>query len=126
MRWFQCGIVVIAAGLAGQGAFAQSETADGAAALPEMPSSCALKGESDDIRLVLCDPGLDQATLVEAGKAACGTHLPCGTWIWTDAANVPDVAPEAHDGLTPQQVTSAQGVWVAEMESLITIDALKQ
>ena len=92
----------------------------------EFPDTCSVQSSSDIIYVVVCENAeLEQAELVEAGKAACGATLPCGAWIWNDAASAPQTAPENHDGLNQAQVTSARAVWVAETESLIEISEVK-
>lgn len=91
-----------------------------------MPEGCEVLDASDVIRVLVCAGPLDQATLVQAGRAACGDVLPCGAWIWADAADAPVTAPANHDGLTQAQVTSARGVWVAETQQFITIDSVKE
>ncbi|MEO0568008.1 MAG: hypothetical protein AAF066_09765 [Pseudomonadota bacterium] len=93
---------------------------------PEMPDGCALHGENGFVRLVVCsDPNASEETLVDAGKSACGEDLPCGAWIWSDAALLPQVAPSNHDGLTQEQITSSRGVWVAENSSFVSIEQVK-
>ena len=89
-----------------------------------LPESCRVMDASAVIRVVVCTDPLDQADLALAGRAACGAVLPCGAWIWPDAALAPAAAPANHDGLTPEQITSSRGVWVAEDEMFIAIDAV--
>ncbi|MEM6579179.1 MAG: hypothetical protein AAF678_11860 [Pseudomonadota bacterium] len=91
--------------------------------VPEMPDSCSLHAENGFVRLVVCtDENATQETYVSAGKAACDLDLPCGAWIWTDATLPPAQAPDNHDGLTREQITSSKGIWVAERDAFIAID----
>ena len=87
----------------------------------EAAGACTIKAQSATIALVICPEGLDQIALAEAGKAACGETRPCGAWFWTDAAKAPETAPDNHDGLNQEQVTSSLGVWVNEDQQLISI-----
>ncbi|MEM8775691.1 MAG: hypothetical protein AAGF53_11700 [Pseudomonadota bacterium] len=89
----------------------------------EMPDSCEMTSENGFIRIVICTASdATQETYINAGRAACGEDLPCGAWIWNDAALAPKNAPSNHDGLTQAEITSSKGVWVAENKSFITID----
>lgn len=85
-------------------------------------TQCTQSAASDIISVVICPAGLDDVELAEAGKTFCAERLPCGAWIWTNAADAPETAPENHDGLTQAQVTSSVGVWVAEQEQFISIE----
>lgn len=86
-----------------------------------MPDGCRVTSESNWIRLIYCPEGLEDAVYAMAGRAACGNKIACGAWIWTDVSDMPEAAPENHDGLNEAQVTSAVGVWDAENEQLIRI-----
>lgn len=90
-------------------------------AAPKTAGACTIKAQSATIALLICPEGLDQLALAEAGKAACGETRPCGAWFWTDAAKAPETAPDNHDGLNQEQVTSSLGVWVNEDQQLISI-----
>lgn len=91
--------------------------------IPEMPPHCSVQDAGEIIQIVVCDPSdVEQKTLIEAGRAACGLALPCGAWVWTDADKAPLKAPANHDGLTQDQITASKGVWVAEQKSFIFID----
>ena len=87
-----------------------------------IPEGCELLDASEVIRVLVCAGPLDKAALAQAGRAACGDVLPCGAWIWADAADAPVTAPANHDGLTQAQVTASRGVWVAEAQQFITIE----
>jgi|UPI00056D4222 hypothetical protein len=86
-----------------------------------MPDGCKVTSESNWIRLVHCPEGLEDADYAMAGQAACGDKIACGAWIWTNASDMPLTAPDNHDGLNKEQVTSAVGVWDAENKRLIRI-----
>lgn len=120
-RVLPCAVVGLS--LCGSGApMAQSADED----VPEMPAYCTVQDASEFIRIAVCeDPSYGEEEFVAAGRAACGERLPCGTWIWRDAENAPEKAPDNHDGLTQAQITSAQAVWVAEKGSLISIADIK-
>lgn len=87
-----------------------------------MPAGCEVRDQSAVIRVLVCTEPLDQDGLAAAGRAACGATLPCGAWVWPDAALAPLTAPANHDGLTPAQIVASLGVWVAEEEMFISID----
>ncbi|MEO3413664.1 hypothetical protein AAFO92_03280 [Roseovarius sp. CAU 1744] len=104
--------------------FALAQSTD--AEIPEMPAACSVTDASEFIRAVVCDdPAYGQEEFIAAGRAACGEALPCGAWIWRDAADAPEEAPDNHDGLTQDEVTSASGVWVAEQKNFISIEKVK-
>jgi hypothetical protein len=88
----------------------------------DMPEGCALHGQSQFVSVLVCEGQFEEPALVAAGRAACGDRLPCGAWIWASAAEAPAEAPANHDGLTPDQVSAARGVWVAEDEMFIAIE----
>ena len=117
MRWSQIGSIATLV-LIGQGALAQSD--EGTAL--DMPAQCDLRGQSKLMRILVCEPGLDQEVLAEAGRAACAGQIPCGAWIWTSVEDIPESAPETHGDLTQQQVTSATAAWVAEDDMRVMID----
>ena len=88
-------------------------------------SLCEKKDGNKVIAIALCPTGLSHAELIDEGTAICYGRVPCGVWFWTDEANMPETAPQNHDGLTKEQITSALAVWVAEKGSLIEIGSLK-
>ncbi len=103
-----------------------AEAQDADAEIPEMPKYCELRTESEIVRVVVCtNQEMDEASLAEAGRAACNDKLPCGAWIWTDPEAAPATAPENHDGLTQDQITFSKGVWVAEKKTFISIDKVE-
>lgn len=108
-----------AAMLASLGAAAGAQDA----APAELPGGCAVRDASRIVSVVICPAALDQTGIVAAARAACADRAVCGAWVWTDAEAAPAAAPENHDGLTEAEVTSALGVWVAEQQSFIAIDA---
>lgn len=115
-------VSAIYAGGFGTSTLAQSAGAD----IPEMPASCELLDSNNFVRTVVCtDADYSHQDLMTAGRAACEDALPCGAWIWRDAANAPEAAPEAHDGLSQEQVTSAAGIWVAEQGNFIVIEQVQ-
>lgn len=118
--------VFFARGLAGAGICVAAAFWFQGAQASDLPEGCRVLDASDVIRVMVCTNPMEQAALVEAGKAACGEHLPCGVWIWSDERDAPQTAPENHDGLTQEQITTAQGVWVAEQEMFVGIEALRK
>jgi hypothetical protein len=92
---------------------------------PALPEGCTLLDQSEIISVLLCEGEFEEAVLVEAGKAACGDRLPCGAWFWRSAADAPASAPANHDGLTQPEVVSSLGVWVAEDQLFISIEAMR-
>ena len=99
---------------AGQEASTTTEAGSGS-------SDCETRSSSGIIRILLCGEGVDAEELAEAGRAACDGALPCGAWFYTSADKLPAEAPENHDGLPPEQVRTARGVYVAESDLLIEI-----
>lgn len=95
------------------------------AALDAEAGLCEQKTASTIISIVICPEGLTLEQLAGAGKAFCDGRMPCGAWIWSDPASAPEEAPENHDGLTKEEVTSAVGVWVAEQSQFISIEKVK-
>ncbi len=88
---------------------------------PPLPTSCEVIDSSVIIHVVFCDGSFSSAELAHVGQAACKEALPCGTWIYLDRTNMPNTAPENHNGLSPDQVVAATAVWVAEDKNLIEI-----
>lgn len=88
----------------------------------QMLDGCEIVDSSRLIRIVHCPiPTTDEAALAQVGRAACSDTEICGTWIWKQRDDMPQKAPENHDGLTQDEVTSATAVWSQETEQLITI-----
>lgn len=83
---------------------------------------CEMKGENGMVTLLLCPEGLKMEELAQEGRLACGDRKPCGAWVWTDAANVPEEAPDSHDKLPPESIKAASAIWVNEDEKLITLE----
>ncbi|WP_299847930.1 hypothetical protein [uncultured Roseovarius sp.] len=85
---------------------------------------CEVRDSSDIISVALCPEGLSQEDLGKAGAEICGERLPCGVWFWTNPDDAPAEAPDNHDGLTKEQVTTATAVYVGEDKMLINIEEL--
>ncbi|MFC4671155.1 hypothetical protein ACFO5X_21575 [Seohaeicola nanhaiensis] len=85
-------------------------------------SQCEERGTNGMVTLVLCPQGSPVEVFQAAGSAACGERMPCGAWIWTDAADVPETAPDSHDKLTQSQVQSAKAIWINEKKQLIVLE----
>jgi hypothetical protein len=97
-----------------------------AAAADEMPAACEARGHAGMVTLVLCQPGLEVEVWKAAGDAACDGRLPCGAWIWDYAAHLPQTVPERHDDLPEPAILSAVAIWVAEDQSLITLERVTE
>ena len=87
---------------------------------------CEERDSSEFISVALCPEGISQEDLGKSGKEICGERLPCGVWFWTDPNDMPAKAPDNHDGLTQEQITSAIAVWVGEKDMLISIEELSR
>ena len=83
---------------------------------------CETRGVNGMVTLLLCPEGLSLEEFADEGRMACGDRLPCGAWIWTDENQVPLVAPSRHDELRANEVRSAKAIWMAEQNSLITLE----
>lgn len=83
--------------------------------------ACEAGDRNGMVAIVICPAGLEQEDWKAAGEMACGEELPCGAWIWEDAALAPQSAPERHDLLSKEQITNASAIWVAEEQQLILI-----
>ena len=88
----------------------------------ELPGGCTEQGSNGMVTAVLCPAGLAAEDWRAAGDAACNGRLPCGAWIWDDAAHVPAPLPDSHDALGVEAITAAVAIWVAEDQSLITLE----
>jgi hypothetical protein len=82
---------------------------------------CEEQAASAVIHIAICSEAAGDEVLAEEGRRICGEDLPCGTWFWLSAGDAPSDAPENHDGLTPDQVRSAMGVYVADDDMLVRI-----
>ncbi|MGI9389518.1 MAG: hypothetical protein ACR2O1_05615 [Boseongicola sp.] len=84
-------------------------------------AKCTEMGTNGMVTMLLCPTDLDDEVLAEEGRIACGDRKPCGAWLWTDAAAIPETAPANHDDLPESAIQSAIAVWVNESGNLITI-----
>jgi hypothetical protein len=87
---------------------------------------CEERSSSEIIHVAVCREAASDAELAEQGRRICGEDLPCGVWFWLDEDDIPDDAPENHDGLTQAEVTSSMGVFVAEREMFIRIEQVTE
>lgn len=85
-------------------------------------SQCEDRGTNGMVTLLLCPPEATFEAYQAAGEAACGQRMPCGAWIWTDAAVMPETAPDSHDKLTQSQVQAAKAIWINEKKQLIVLE----
>ncbi|MEP1200456.1 hypothetical protein [Tateyamaria sp.] len=102
-----------------------SSTAVVGAAQDTDAAQCVHKGTNEMVTMLLCPEGLDREMLVMEGKLVCGDRKPCGAWIWVREEDLPLEAPDSHDKLTEQQITSSLGVWMNEHDQLVTIQAVQ-
>jgi hypothetical protein len=107
--------------------FAKVLAAALALALPStaLAQACEMKGQNGMVTLVLCPAGLSPEAIAEEGKRICGDTMPCGAWVWTDAADVPAEAPDSHEKLTQAQITSAVAVWMNETGQLVVLEKVE-
>ncbi len=82
---------------------------------------CEAKGANGMVAMLLCPEGLTIAEYAKEGKFLCQDTKPCGAWIWTDAAHIPEEVPDAHDKLPKESVQNAIAIWMNELDQLITI-----
>lgn len=113
-------MLLVVGGLAG--ASAQSAYADTHGDTVELPFECEVTGSSAVIHLAYCPNMMEDADLRDVAQLVCGDNPACGVWIWSDRAQMPARAPENHDGLTQEQITSAVAVWDNDGAQLIRID----
>lgn len=93
----------------------------GTAAAQDQPRQCETRGTNGMVTLVLCPEGLSNEDMAREGKLACGDRKPCGAWFWSDEAMVPAEAPASHDKLPPESIRASNGVWMNEMDQLVTL-----
>lgn len=86
---------------------------------------CEHKGSNGMVTMLLCPEGLETDALISEGQAVCGDRKPCGAWIWENETDIPAEAPDSHDKLTEQQITSSRGVWMHEHNQFIEISEQK-
>jgi hypothetical protein len=85
--------------------------------------ACSWSHGGGQLAAVLCEPGLSEDILAAAGRAACSGHALCAAWIYDDVAHMPAPIPSRFEDLAQANITGAIGVWVAEDEMLIQIEA---
>ncbi len=83
---------------------------------------CELRSANGFVRVAICAEALDDEALAAEGRRICGDDRPCGSWFWLSEEDAPEEAPARHDELTPEQVRSAMGIYVADQDSLVRID----
>lgn len=110
----------VAVSIAGP-AQAQTDAAPEADETATSTAACNLVSQSAMIRLMQCAGAPDDQTLADAGLRACDGQVACGVWFWPEGVDVPAVAPDNHDGLAPDQIASALGVWDNTSANLIRI-----
>ena len=109
--------VVVGLVLAASGAAAQTD--DGTDAVAPL---CELKGANGMVAMLLCPEDLSEQAYADEGRIACDGRAPCGAWIWTDAAVIPDEAPDAHDKLPPESVRAAVAIWLNDNAQLMMLE----
>lgn len=82
---------------------------------------CEAKGSNGMVTMLLCPEGLEAEALADEGRIACDGRRPCGAWIWSEAAAIPEEAPDSHDKLPKESVQQALAIWVNEAEQLIAL-----
>ncbi|MEX0730013.1 MAG: hypothetical protein WED00_14925 [Aquisalimonadaceae bacterium] len=87
--------------------------------------ACSVKSRSDAVVIVVCEPGVSEQGLREAGRAACGDNAQCNAWIWDDSAAAPATAPARDADLPKDRSGAAVAVWVNDTGSLLTIKRMR-
>jgi hypothetical protein len=91
------------------------------AAQEKTPSACQVRSRSEALAVLVCQPKLDEAALVTAGKSACGTRVQCNAWMWDDASKAPAKAP-ARDAAMPKDAAAAAiGIWTNDAQAFVRI-----
>lgn len=102
------------------GVIAQSSDDQTGSDVPVQPT-CDFMGANGMVSMLLCPETLDPEDYAAEGRIACEGRAPCGAWIWTDAAAVPEKAPDAHDKLPKESVRQAVAIWVNDNEQLMML-----
>ncbi|WP_281932445.1 hypothetical protein [Roseibium album] len=82
---------------------------------------CEAIGEQETLKVAICEPGISREEQIKGAIAICGEQTECLVWIWSDRADAPETPPSNSDQLTPEQVRSAEGVWVNTSKQMVTI-----
>lgn len=82
---------------------------------------CSVQDRSEAVVIMICPAALSEDDLRTAGQKACGEELFCNVWIWNDAADAPDVAPETDGELDKAKTSLATAIWVNDSESLVLV-----
>lgn len=109
-RWLLCSAFLAVSG-AFAPAFAQTDSAP----------RCEAIGEQETLRVAICEPGISREEQIKGAIAICGEQAECLVWIWSDRADAPETPPSNSDQLTPEQVRSANGVWINSAKQMVTI-----
>lgn len=84
-------------------------------------AGCSTKDTSEQLALVLCSAGSNQAALKAGGMAACKGKPVCNAWIWEDASKLPAKAPATDKELPKSATGAARAIWIADSQSLIEL-----
>ncbi|WP_420336251.1 hypothetical protein [Roseibium sp.] len=82
---------------------------------------CEAIGEQETLKVAICEPGISREEQIKGAIAICGEQTECLVWIWSDRADAPETPPSNSDQLTPDQVRSAEGVWINTAKQMVTI-----
>lgn len=82
---------------------------------------CEVTSRSKALVVLVCRANLDDASLVKAGKEACGARMPCNAWIWDDAAKAPEKAPAKDADMPKEAARAAIGIWANDEQVLVRL-----
>jgi hypothetical protein len=88
-------------------------------------SACEVRSRSEAIAVLVCQPDLEEAALVAAGKSACGTRVPCNAWMWDDASKAPEKAPVRDADIPKTTAAAAIGIWANDTKVFVRVRRAK-
>ena len=89
-------------------------------------SACDVRSRSELVAVLVCRADLEEAALVEAGKAACGVRSPCNAWMWDDASKAPVKAPARDADIPKATAAAAIGVWANDTRTFVRVRRAKR
>jgi hypothetical protein len=121
-RWSAlAGTLAVLVGSAGL--IAADASAEQQAAAPR--SACEVRSRSEAVAVLICRADLEEAALVAAGKAACGTRVPCNAWMWDDASKAPEKAPARDADMPKATAAAAVGIWANDTKVFVRVRRAK-
>lgn len=95
------------------------------AAQEKTPAACEVRSRSEALAVLVCQPRLDEAALVAAGKSACGTRVQCNAWMWDDASKAPAKAPARDADMQKAVAAAAIGIWANDRQVFVRVRPAK-